>query len=63
MRILKYFLFVNILILMITYNAFASLEINFNGHYGIAFPFNHISVNDSYKNTIYDSYLRMIIQV
>ncbi|OEJ14146.1 hypothetical protein BFL38_05305 [Brachyspira hampsonii] len=55
MKLLKYFLFVNILIITITYSAFASLEINFNGHYGIAFPFNSIKVNDNYKNTIYDS--------
>ncbi|WP_297296461.1 hypothetical protein [uncultured Brachyspira sp.] len=55
MKLLKYFLFVNILIIAITCNAFASLEINFNGHYGIAFPFNSIKVNDNYKNTIYDS--------
>ncbi|MEI0748473.1 hypothetical protein [Brachyspira pulli] len=55
MKLLKYFLFVNILIIVITCNAFASLEINFNGHYGIAFPFNSIKVNDNYKNTIYDS--------
>ncbi|WP_297204249.1 hypothetical protein [uncultured Brachyspira sp.] len=55
MRILKYFLFVNVLIAAITYNAFASLEVNFQGHYGIAFPFNSIKVNDGYKNTIYDS--------
>ena len=55
MKLLKYFLFVNIFIITITYSAFASLEINFNGHYGIAFPFNSIKVNDNYKNTIYDS--------
>ena len=55
MKFIKYFLFVNILIIAITCNAFASLEINFNGHYGIAFPFNSIKVNDNYKNTIYDS--------
>ena len=55
MKIIKYFLFVNILIITITYTAFASLEINFNTHYGIAFPFNSIKVNDNYKNTIYDS--------
>ena len=55
MKFIKYFLFVNILIIAITCNAFASLEINFNGYYGIAFPFNSIKVNDNYKNTIYDS--------
>ena len=55
MKLLKYFLFVNIFIITITYSTFASLEINFNGHYGIAFPFNSIKVNDNYKNTIYDS--------
>ncbi|PCG21106.1 hypothetical protein [Brachyspira sp. G79] len=55
MKLLKHFLFTGILAIMITYNAFASLEINFNSHYGIAFPFNSIKVNDNYKNTIYDS--------
>ncbi|ADG71909.1 hypothetical protein [Brachyspira murdochii] len=55
MKFIKYFLFVNILIITITYTAFASLEINFQGHYGIVFPFNSIKVNDNYKNTIYDS--------
>ena len=55
MKIIKYFLFIAILIITITYSAFASLEINFQGHYGIAFPFNSIKVNDNYKNTIYDS--------
>ena len=55
MKFIKYFLLINIFITTITYSAFASLEINFNGHYGIAFPFNSIKVNDNYKNTIYDS--------
>nr|WP_278847539.1 hypothetical protein [Brachyspira pilosicoli] len=55
MKFVKYFLLINIFIITITYSAFASLEINFQGHYGIAFPFNSIKVNDNYKNTIYDS--------
>lgn len=52
MKFIKYFLFVNILIITITYTAFASLEINFNTHYGIAFPFNSIKVNDNYMTVL-----------
>ena len=55
MKFVKYCLFLNIFIITITYSAFASFEINVNSHYGIAFPFNSIKVNDNYKNTIYDS--------
>ncbi|WP_300712011.1 hypothetical protein [uncultured Brachyspira sp.] len=55
MRLLKYFLFINIVMITITYNAFAGLEINFQNYYGIEFPFNSIDVNKDYKNTIYES--------
>nr|WP_232473689.1 hypothetical protein [Brachyspira murdochii] len=55
MKFIKYLILISILIISISYNAFASLEINFQGHYGIVFPFNSIKVNDNYKNTIYDS--------
>lgn len=50
-----YFLLVNILIITFAYNAFAGFEISTQGHFGIAFPFNSIEVNNNYKKTIYDS--------